>query len=246
MRRQDGGMSGPTRTPEFDSATIRRIAVEANADLDAELAVMAVMSRCLGGMRGSDWRSVDWAKNTIVVIRPKTGRRDPFAIPADVHPFLLAWHLAANEPAEGPIFPVRRGKRAGVQKAGHNSHARRLRRSLWAAGVRRGPTKAECARQTDTPTSRRVDFHSFRRAYTDAASTAGLNAQQASALTGHSLAVHERYLSRAATRETPEAMIPGVIPSGVVTRDQNSQTLGDLSAADGTRTRGLRRDRPAL
>ena len=32
MSRHHVGMAGPTRTPEYDSATIRRIAVEASAD----------------------------------------------------------------------------------------------------------------------------------------------------------------------------------------------------------------------
>jgi len=77
--------------------------------LDVELAIMAVMSRCLGGMRASDLHALDWSANTLVVVRPKTERRDTFSLPPDVRAFVEGWHWQAGEPTSGAIFPVRRG-----------------------------------------------------------------------------------------------------------------------------------------
>ncbi|HKO46478.1 MAG TPA: tyrosine-type recombinase/integrase [Polyangiaceae bacterium] len=45
--------------------------------------------------------------------------------------------------------------------------------------------RARNAIQTDTPRSRRADFHSFRRAFNTALGAAGVNVQQAMALAGH-------------------------------------------------------------
>jgi integrase len=56
-------------------------------------------------------------------------------------------------------------------------------------------TQRERVLFTDTEWSRPVDFHSWRRAYNQALADAGVNAQQAQALAGHSsLDAHERYL----------------------------------------------------
>lgn len=51
---------------------------------------------------------------------------------------------------------------------------------------------------TETPERLPVDFHSWRRAYSQALADADVNAQQASRLAGHdSLSAHQRYLQNA-------------------------------------------------
>jgi hypothetical protein len=59
-----------------------------------------------------------------------------------------------------------------------------------------------------------VDFHSWRRAFTQALADADVNAQQATALAGHaSLSAHARYLaSSGKLRRIPELALPGVLP----------------------------------
>jgi hypothetical protein len=116
-----------------------------------------------------------------------------------------------------------------------------------------------------------VDFHSWRRAYTQALADAGTNAQHATALAGHaSLSAHARYLARCGRAlEAPEGAMPDWDSSdfqqaGAAEEQTPDRVAGDvsfasgdapgnrkkvrnkLSGADGTRTRGLRRDRPAL
>jgi hypothetical protein len=117
---------------------------------------------------------------------------------------------------------------------------------------------------TDTDETLRVDFHSWRRAYSQALAEAGVNVQTATALAGHaSLGAHQRYLASAGTMKSlPAAALPnitvreaagsaspssGVIGSGELPIGEGvSQKPFKSSGADGTRTRGLRRDRPAL
>ncbi len=52
--------------------------------------------------------------------------------------------------------------------------------------------------QTDTPRSRRADFHSFRRAFNTALGAAGVNVQQAMDLAGHNADAHALRRPRAA------------------------------------------------
>jgi O-acetyl-ADP-ribose deacetylase (regulator of RNase III) len=63
---------------------------------------------------------------------------------------------------------------------------------------------------SDVATSRRVDFHSFRRAFNTALAEAGVNVQTAMHLAGHSDAkTHMRYVqSTAAMRRIPIAALP--------------------------------------
>src|SRR5690606_14918725 len=108
-----------------------------------------------------------------------------------------------------------------------------------------------------------VDFHSWRRAFVQALAEAEVNAQQAAALAGHSsLAAHARYLhATAKARELPEAALPALTVrvgadggGGAHGGESFAPSLGETSTtheleplvfcgADGTRTRGLRRDR---
>ena len=100
--------------------------------------------------------SADFAR--CVVFRPKAQTEDVYEVPELARPYLKAWHEEAGRPDAGPVFAVRKGKRAGLQKK-KTSHAVRLRRYLLAAGVDRHEV------HHDTERTKRADFHSFRRAF---------------------------------------------------------------------------------
>ena len=100
-----------------------------------------------------------------------------------------------------------------------------------------------------------VDFHSWRRAYSQALADADVNAQQATALAGHaSLAAHQRYLQNASKmRSLPEAALPRI----GVSHQSSGETLycegpaanenSELSSGqDRFRTCDIRLVRPAL
>jgi hypothetical protein len=196
-----------------------------------------------------------------------------------LRPVLIDWWKRHGGPNAGPVFPCRRGERAGKAKL-KVSHAKAFRRDLRRAFgidrpetrriVRKGkdgqagrpdtkthwkPSRPLSARETElfeeTAYTLPVDFHSWRRAYSQALAEADVNVQQATALAGHaSLGAHQRYLANATkVRRIPDAALPrlGVlhIPSGE-TRGLVATIQHLTSGADGTRTRGLRRDRPAL
>jgi hypothetical protein len=62
------------------------------------------------------------------------------ATPAGMRPFLRVWWERAGKPVAGPVFPVRRGPRAGKDKKGRGtSFAGRMRRDFFRAGVWRLP-----------------------------------------------------------------------------------------------------------
>src|SRR5690606_33616565 len=128
--------------------------------------------------------------------RRKTGTPQQLEVPEDVRPFIAAWHELLGAPSSGPVFPVQRGKNAGGFKtANTSSNAKRFRRELWRAGVRRRELHEE------TPTTLPTDFHSLRRAYATALARANVNAQTAQVLAGHSDAkVHQRYVAAATIR----------------------------------------------
>jgi|HubBroStandDraft_1064217.scaffolds.fasta_scaffold154025_2 hypothetical protein len=67
---------------------------------------------------------------------------------------------------------------------------------------------------SDTPVSRRVDFHSFRRAYNTALAGAGVNVQTAVGLASHYPKTHMRYVMAAeAARLVPAAALPIIDPT---------------------------------
>lgn len=178
--------------------------------LSLELRTMCLASRCLGGMRTSDlhawsWEHVDtegWASASVP--RPKTRTSARLTLPDLLVPSLHAWWLATGKARRGPVFPGPSGKRRGKR-----SHARELRRALWLAGVRRGEAVEQCELQTDTALTRRVDFHSFRRAFATGLAIAGVNNQVAMALADHaSPQTHARYVRLVETLVTPEAALP--------------------------------------
>lgn len=182
--------------------------------LDLELRLMALTARCFGGMRTSDLHAWDWSHIDVkawgdaYVPRPKTQTRDRLALPEMIVPALRQWWVAAGRPVAGPVFPERMRERAG-ERRGKRSHARRLRAALWAAGVKRGETKATCELQTDTAETKRVDFHSFRRAFNTALAGAGVNVQTAMKLAGHrNASTHMRYVRLTEATAMPEAALP--------------------------------------
>jgi integrase len=212
---------------------------------ERELDMMALFARDLGGHRTSDLHAADYSDfdtvgwKTCVVRRPKTDRegsrkgkrkgrrratrgyqRDRIDIPGSVLGPLKAWWTAAGCPSTGPVFPLRRGPKAGQRKTGKGiSYAQALRDALWEACIYRplpgfegavGDARRQfCALQVDTDETRAVDFHSFRRAYVTALARSGLNHQTAMALSGHTdLATHQRYMA-AGVLTVPPAALPG-------------------------------------
>jgi integrase len=206
-----------------------------------ELHSLALFARCLGGMRTSDihawrWDHIDiqsWREAQVP--RPKTqGAEDetneslefvlePYDLPESLVPHLVAWWERNGKPTEGPVFPVRRGKRAGLHKLpGATSYAAPLRDAFWAAGVVRPrpgwdptrPQKKFCALQSGIPGKRdRLDFHSMRRASVTATSSAPeLSFAESMRLADHhDPKTHMRYRRDEANRVVPESAIPRIM-----------------------------------
>lgn len=175
--------------------------------------MMALCSRMLGGMRTSDLHAWDWshidtkAWATARVKRAKTRGWGFMEIPETLGFALEEWWFNHGEPKAGPVFPVTRGPNRGKRR-GKIGYARMLRVYLLRAGV----TRKELHESTEW--SRRVDFHSFRRAYASALGDADVNAQTAMKLTGHTkLETHLRYVTRLRPVGAPAAAIP-VLPAG--------------------------------
>lgn len=182
-------------------------------ELHPELQLLCLTARCFGGMRTSDLHAWDWGHIDTQgwvdahVPRPKTKTRDRLGLPAVMVPSLQAWWQAAGRPGKGPVFPKWRTGGGEQRKLG--SHAARLRIALWRAGVRRGATPAECELQTDTADTKRVDFHSFRRAFNTALASAGVNVQTAMKLAGHrNPTTHMRYVRLVESIEMPLSALP--------------------------------------
>jgi integrase len=185
-------------------------------ELSLVLRCMCLASRTLGGMRTSDLHRWDWVQIELEnwtwaeVPRPKTKSATRLVLPDVLVPVLFEWWRASGEPTHGPVFPRRAGPAKGLRQ-GKRSHVRELRRALWDAGVRRGATPETDPLQTDTDTTRRVDFHGFRRAYATGLARAGVNNQTAMALAGHnSPQTHQRYVRLVEILEAPAAALPAV------------------------------------
>jgi hypothetical protein len=121
-----------------------------------------------------------------------------------LRPFLRAWWEGKGCPSWGPVFPVARGQRTGEAR-GKSSYALRVRRAFLKAGA----TRHEL--HHDTPTSRKLNFHSTgRRAFSTALAKSGVNEQTAMALTHHADSrVHNRYVGELA-REVPASALPSL------------------------------------
>jgi integrase len=220
----------------------------ASEAVDLELKMLSLVARCEGGMRTGDLHAWDWTHLDLpgfascTIPRGKTAAPEVLDVPEMLRPFLRAWWERAGSPIAGPVFPVRKGKRAGEHKGPRTSHAKRLRRDLARAGVFRLPpvevpatkpgTRTDLGRAVEgtklepsprdplyfqTPTSMPVDFHSFRRAFNTALAAAGVNVQKAMKLAGHSnAATHMRYVMNAPEmRAIPDAALPRLAPVAI-------------------------------
>jgi site-specific recombinase XerC len=180
-----------------------------------------------GDLHALDWSSLDTGQQGRFAIgwapRKKTGTPQALEIPEMLRPILRDWWERTGKKAKGPVFPSRRGEHAGKAK-GKGSHAHNFRRDLrrafgiderhalvvkrkngrkltryvWRAVRELNERERELFEET--PYTRPVDFHSWRRAYSQALANADVNVQQATALAGHaSLEAHQRYLANATT-----------------------------------------------
>jgi integrase len=234
-----------------------------------ERQTMACVARCFGGLRTGDLHSLDWSAFDVAqggfewgwAPRRKTKRPQLLEVPEMLRGILRDWWERHGRPTAGPVFPARRGRRAGAVK-GKTSHAKAFRRDLRRAfGVDRWDpeagefntarplTRREQELFEETPFTLPVDFHSWRRAFTQALADADVTAQQATALAGHaSLAAHARYLaSSGKLRRVPEAALPGVLAlPAPKPSDAGSESLVISSGRDRTRTCDIRLVRPAL
>lgn len=162
---------------------------------------------------------------------PRTKGQAPQLLetPEGVRPMLRRWWEQSGRPRKGPVFPLLRGERAGeARDEVQDSHAYALRQDLrralgldvwdprggkrlsgaWVTG--REPTAKERALFEEGRYTLPLDFHSWRRAWSQALKKVGANVQTSAALTGHAsdLRAHGRYLSN-----PTEAM---AVPAGVV------------------------------
>lgn len=178
------------------------------------LRLLALTSRCLGGMRTSDlhaweWSHINWEARTARIRRPKTrGKGTSWTLVVLPEPLLLAlyeWWRRFRCPVGGFVFPL--DADPAVQRVGI-SYARALRAGLRRAGV----IQEDIHHSTEW--SKRIDFHSFRRAYVTALGDAGVNAQDAMRLTGHTqISTHLGYVSPLRAVEAPAAALPA-LPAG--------------------------------
>lgn len=194
------------------------------ADRLLELKTIAVCARVLGGLRTAevnrwDWSMVDRVHFAEVKVqrakakRGHTGKVQPFIVPEPMRPVLRAWHERHGAPEAGPVFPVTKGARKGeTRKERGTSYASRLRRELWRAGIRDHDV------HHDTPTSKKVDFHSFRRAFATSLAEANVNEQRARFLVAHGDAsVHARYVQNTrAMQVIPDAAVPALDAAAIV------------------------------
>jgi integrase len=209
-----------TEIPDIDEETKARTVLTdteigqllAHPKVDAEIKLLVLLSRTLGGLRAGDLNALDWTAfspgfATCTFVRRKTRKKRPapqtLIVPEPVRAFLGVWRERQGCPEAGPVFPIRRGRRAGEAKKRSNmSYADRLRRELLRAGVARHELHHE------TPTTLPVDFHSTRRAYATALARVGVNEQMAKVLTGHADGkTHQRYLA-SLIGELPAAALP--------------------------------------
>lgn len=182
----------------------------AHPTVDIEIKMLVLLCRTVGGQRAGDLNALRWSAfgedfATCAVPRGKTDTPQVLIVPHIVRPFLGWWHAGQDFPNDGPVFPCRRGKRAGEpKKPGNMSYAARLRRELVKAGVDRYELHHE------TTATRPTDFHSIRRAYVTALGLANVNAQTAQLLAGHSDAhTHMRYYLPDVVA-LPDAAIPRI------------------------------------
>lgn len=184
--------------------------------------LMALVSRCLGGMRASDLRAWQWEHidlrnwKTARVKRPKTRTLQIVALPEVLIAPLREWHTAHGSPTLGPVFELGTGSfardlRVYLRRAFGIDH----KVSGLTGGFRwvqtRQPTDREREVLENCEISKRVDFHSFRRAYVTALGDCAVNPQLAMRLSGHKdIGTHLDYVSQLRAVEAPAAAIPQI------------------------------------
>ncbi len=180
---------------------------------------------------------------------PRTKKQAPQLLetPEGVRPMLRLWWEQSGRPRRGPVFPLLRGERAGEGREVQDSHAEALRTDLrralgierWDPSIgagERGPqgrwvpgrpmTAKERVLFEEGKYTLPVDFHSWRRAWSQALKRAGVNVQTSAAITGHAtdLRAHGRYLPNPTEAEAvPAGVVPMLLPEG----------FGDGKPADG-------------
>lgn len=168
--------------------------------------------------------------------RVRAYQRVEHGIPEHVRPPLEIYWRSLGCPKKGPMFPLlrpgvagkaksrhggeyeRRASAVGGFKANGTSYADEFRQAVWDAGIYaplegfdpERPDKSKCALQTDTPTTRRLDFMSLRRDYVTAVADSGVNEQTALGLSGHTqLTTQMRHYMKARKLQTPPSALPG-------------------------------------
>lgn len=168
---------------------------------------------------------------------PRTKGQAPQLLetPEGVRPMLRLWWEQSGKPRRGPVFPLLRGKRAGeARDEVQDSHAHALRQDLqralgieaWdpTAGTgQKGPVGRWVPGRAPTPKEKPLfeegrytlplDFHSWRRAWSQALKKVGANVQTSAALTGHAadLRAHGRYLSNPTeAQQVPAGVVPNL------------------------------------
>lgn len=169
---------------------------------------------------------------------PRTKGQAPQLLetPEGVRPMLRLWWEQSGRPRTGPVFPLIRGERAGeARDEVQDSHAYALRQDLrralglevwspsggkrksgaWVAG--RAPTAKERTLFEEGRYTLPIDFHSWRRAWSQALARVGANVQTSAALTGHAsdLRAHGRYLQNPTeAQRVPAGAVPMLLPPG--------------------------------
>jgi integrase len=178
--------------------------------VSVEIRILVLAARTAGGARTIDLTVWDWTMIDIdafawcIIARTKTKKPQKLEIPNVLRGPLRAWWETHGSPSSGPVFPATKGPRAGkARRLRGTTFAHRLRRALLVAGI----TRHEL--HHDTEWSRRVDFHSCRRAFATALAEQHVDPRTAMALTGHSdPKVHERYVLLTQATRVPEAALP--------------------------------------
>jgi integrase len=207
-------------------------------DVDVELKLLTIVSRCEAGMRTGELNRWDWSNIDRVdfavcdIFRSKTRDwQEGIEIPAVLRPWLRAWWEAKGKPASGPVFPARRGANKGGFKVTRGiSYAHRLRAALRKAGIDRAELHEGSAKRA------RCNFHSFRHAFNSALADAGVNMQHAMSLASHSDAkTHMGYVEASASMKLiPASAMPLLNPPIL---DESSPTVTFASGRGVTKSR---------
>jgi integrase len=210
----------------------------------------------IGDLRVLNWKDLDTSEGEFrfgYAPRAKTNQPQLLEIPAMLRPVLRDWWERHGRPTEGFVFPARKGERAGEVK-GRSNVAEALRRDLMRAFGIEVPHVSTFVRSNGRPTmnvrwvkaremtsrelelfedsgrTKKLDFHSFRRAFKQGLANAGTDVQTALILSGSSDAkTHQRYLRNATQMKSVPANALPVIDIGHV-QTKKATLGGDLNS----------------